>query len=302
MSPNLLSQGQKQFLAPLVFVLLWSTSWPVVKFAMPYADPLTFLALRFEFAALAAVLIAYAGRARQPESLGELGHMLFSGVFMFALYTGGMWWSVVHGLPMVVSALIAATQPLMTAAISPFFGEKTTERQWLGVFVGFCGVAMVLSPHLSGVESTVMPIIVTFVAIFSFSLGTFHQKYYIPRADARTLFAYQYIGGLLVMFPAAWIFEPMYFELQIVTTLVLMWAVIAQSIFAMMLYLYMTRQKSVTPVAALIYLVPPLVAIQGYVFFGEVLTLLQFGGMLMVAAGVYLATRVPRRAIEIEAI
>ena len=99
-------------MAPYLFVVIWSTSWIVIKFVSPYADPLTFLALRFEFAALAAVLIAYAARAIQPVSLNQLGHMLFSGVLMHAVYTGGMWWAVVHGLPIAMSAVIAAMQPL----------------------------------------------------------------------------------------------------------------------------------------------------------------------------------------------
>ena len=42
-------------LAPAIFVLLWSTGWVMAKYAAIYADPLTFLVLRY---LLAGVLFA----------------------------------------------------------------------------------------------------------------------------------------------------------------------------------------------------------------------------------------------------
>jgi len=40
-------------LAPAIFVLLWSTGWVVAKYAAAYADPLTFLVLRYTLAIVA---------------------------------------------------------------------------------------------------------------------------------------------------------------------------------------------------------------------------------------------------------
>lgn len=278
-------------LAPYLFVLIWSTSWIVVRAISPYADPLTFLVLRFQFAALAGVLIAYAATAPQPATLKQLGHMLFSGVLMHAIYVGGMWWSVAHGLPLAVSAVIAATQPLLSAIIGQITGERSTERQWLGIIVGFAGVLMVILPQFGGDEVSLWPLLLTCLAILSVTLGTFHQKYFIPHSDLRTLASYQYIGALLVMFPLAWMLEPMYFELQFVTTISLVWSVLGLSIGAVLLYLFMTRHHAVTRVASLIYLIPPIVAVEAYLLFGESLSMLQFIGMALAAFGVYLATR-----------
>ncbi len=298
-----MSDSTKLQLAPYLFVLVWSTSWLVVKFISPYADPLTFLALRFEFAALAAVLMAYAASSMQPASLNQLAHMLLSGILMHAVYTGGMWWAIAHGLPLGISATIAATQPLVCALLGPLFNERVNERQWLGVSIGFAGVIAVIGSKLfTGLpgESLIQPLLLTFLAIASITLGTFHQKYFIRDADLRTLVAYQYIGALLFMFPLAWIFEPMYFELSALTTLALAWSVLGLSIFAMLLYLFMTRHGAVTKVASLIYLIPPLVALQAYVFFGEGLSFLQVTGIALTGFGVYLVTRNPRLGIAIQ--
>lgn len=286
--------GTQLRFAPYLFVLIWSTSWIVVRAVAAYADPLTFLALRFEFAALVGVLLAYHMRAPQPRNLPELMQMLLSGVLMHAVYVGGMWWGVAHGLPLALSAVIAASQPLLSALLAPFLGEKLSERQWLGVIIGFAGVVLVIGPQLwtDDVENVgLMPVVVTLIAILSVTLGTFHQKYFIPQADLRTLAAYQYIGALTVTFPAAWLLEPMYFELQFVTTAALIWSVLGLSIGAMLLYLFMVRHHAVTRVAALLYLIPPLVALEAYLLFGESLAIPQFFGMALAAGGVYLAAR-----------
>ena len=57
------------------------------------------------------------------------------------------------------------------------------------------------------------------------------------------------------------------------------------------LMLMMIRRGAVSKVAALIYLVPPTAALQAYFMFGETLTGLQIVFMVVVAIGVFLATR-----------
>ena len=53
----------------------------------------------------------------------------------------------------------------------------------------------------------------------------------------------------------------------------------------------MIRHGEVSRVAALIYLVPPLTALEAFVLFGESLSTVQIVGMAVTAAGVWLATR-----------
>ena len=71
----------------------------------------------------------------------------------------------------------------------------------------------------------------------------------------------------------------------------LLWSVVALSIGAIALLLLLIRRGAVSRVAALIYLVPPLTAIEAFLFFGESLSAVQIVGMVVTAAGVWLATR-----------
>ncbi len=60
---------------------------------------------------------------------------------------------------------------------------------------------------------------------------------------------------------------------------------------AIALLLYLIRRGQVSRAASLIYLVPPLAAVQAWLFFGEALTLPMIIGTVIAVAGVYLTNR-----------
>lgn len=277
--------------APALFVLLWSTGWVVAKYAAPHADPLTFLAVRYACAFALMTLIALVARAEWPRRPKALGHGLASGVFLHAIYLGGVWWAVKHGLPAGISALIAALQPLFTAALA---GERLRPVHVAGLALGFAGVLGVIAPKLAGLggfEGLAVPVIVNVVAMVSVTIGTLYQKRFIAAGDLRVISALQYAGAAMVTLPAAFLLEPMHFANRPETWLALAWSVIPLSIGAIGLMLMMIRRGAVSKVAALIYLIPPTAAIEAYLMFGETLTLPQIAAMAVAAIGVFLATR-----------
>ena len=113
-------------LAPVAFVLIWSTGWISAGYAAPYADPLTFLSVRFACAAALLALLSAAMGADWPRGWKSWMHALITGAFLHGIYLAGVWWAVRHGLPAGISGLIAALQPILTAAFSPMLvGERS---------------------------------------------------------------------------------------------------------------------------------------------------------------------------------
>src|SRR3954451_10721560 len=124
--------------APIIFVLIWSTGWISARFGAPYADPLTFLALRYVLAGVVLSLLAVAMRASWPARRADYGHAMMSGVLLHAIYLGGVWWAIRHGLPAGISGLIAAVQPILTALLAPMIlGERISRAHWIGILLGF---------------------------------------------------------------------------------------------------------------------------------------------------------------------
>lgn len=283
--------------APALFVLIWSTGWIVAKYVVPHADPLTFLSVRYASAFLVLAVIALAMRAAWPRTMRATLHAMVSGVLLHTLYLGGVWWAIAHGLPAGISALIAAVQPLMTAALAArLAGERLRLVHLAGIVVGFVGVLGVIAPKLGGVggeqiRDLGLVIGVNIVAMVSVTFGTFYQKRYIASGDLRTVTALQYVGAFATTLPLAYALEPMRFEVNSETWLALAWSVLVLSIGAIGLMLMMIRRGAVSKVAALIYLIPPTAAVQAWLMFGETLTPVQIACMGVAAFGVFLATR-----------
>lgn len=287
-------------IAPALFVLLWSTGWIVAKYASPHADPLTFLSVRFLLAAALFAALTSLSRAAWPSSRSGWGHGVLSGVFLHGIYLGGVWWAIDQGVPASVSGLIAALQPLLTAIAAPFIvGERLTGAQRLGVILGFAGLAVAIMPGLFALDTAtlytaLLPLFVNVLAMISVTAGTIYQKRFLQEGDLRAIATLQYIGGFLVVAPLALLIEP----LRIVWTpefiLAMGWSVLGLSLVSIMLLLYLIRRGQVSRAASLTYLVPPAVAIESWLLFGEDLTLPMIIGTIIAVIGVWLTNRKSR--------
>lgn len=283
--------------APFVFVLIWSTGWVVAGYSAPYADPLTFLCVRYACAAVLVAGFACFSRAEWPPTAAGWRHGIFSGVLLHGIYLGGVWWAVRHGLPAGISGLIAALQPILTALFAPaILGERITVLRWGGIVLGFIGISLVLQPKVAGVEpaalwGVLIPIIINIIAMVSVTAGSFYQKLLVGSGDLRTVTALQYVGALLFTLPLAFATEQMHIAWNLTMALVLAWSVVALSLGAIGLMLMMIRKGAVSRIATLIYLIPPTVAIEAWLLFGERLSVVQIAGMAVTVLGVLLASR-----------
>ena len=283
--------------APLTFAFLWSSGFIVAKYAAPDAEPFTFLIVRFGTTILILALMVVASGAPWPATAREAGHSMMAGVLLHGGYLSGVWWAVAQGLPAGMAGLFSAVQPLLTALLAaPLLRERVTPRQWAGIVVGFIGIVLVLVPRLAAVDMAALgeaawPMIVNFAAIVSVTFGTFYQKRFVASADLRTGTCLQFIGALAVVTPLALMTETLRFDVTPTLLAALAWSVLVISIAAIALLLLMIRHGEVSRIAALIYLVPPITALQAYFLLGERLSNVQIIGMVIAAMGVWLAMR-----------
>ncbi|RKD76659.1 DMT family transporter [Kushneria marisflavi] len=279
---------------PLAFVGIWSTGFIAARLVAPWTDPLTFLCYRFALSALVFALIAQAVGARWPSGRAAWTRALVVGVLLQSLYLGGVFWAVNRGLPAGVAALVVGLQPLATTLFAgSMLDERPDTRQWLGVFIGLVGTLLVLLPGLRTDlgEIDPLPLVAVLIAMLSITLGTIWQKRTTPGSDLRTNAAVQFIGAFLVTLPVALMTESLRFESNWQSWTGLLWSVFGLSVGAISLLLVMIRRGSVSSVASLFYLVPPVVALLSWLLFNETLGALQVGGMLLAACGVGLVSR-----------
>lgn len=282
-------------LVPVLFVFLWSTGWICGRAVAPYAEPLSFLVVRFSCAAAALLAVVLYTGAPWPRSRSLVGHSIIVGVMLHGIYLAAVWYAIRHGLPAGVSGVIAAVQPILTAALAPtLLGESIGVLQRIGIAVGFAGIGLVLWPKLASVSveeiSTLSAVItINVIGMLAVTFATFYQKRFLTGVDLRTSTVLQYVGALLLVAPLALWLESFHLEWNATTLATLAWSVLALSIGAIMLYLVMIERGEVSRIATLIYLVPAAVALEALLLFGERLQPVQILGMLLTVAGVALA-------------
>jgi len=274
---------------PGLFVLLWSTGFVGAKFGLPYAEPLTFLLLRFAGVVALMLPLALAMRAAWPATWNQAGHVAVVGVLMQGGYLGGVFCSIHLGMSAGVSALIVGVQPILTAfASAPLFGEKLRARQWAGLVLGFGGVLLVVLGRsaLSGITPATLAL--SLLALVSITAGTLYQKRYCGAVDLRTGSVIQFCAAALVLLPLALAFETMRVDWTVEFIGALAWLVLVLSIGAISLLYILIRTGAATRVASFFYLVPPVTALMAYFIFGETLSFLAMAGMALAAIGVAL--------------
>ncbi len=287
------SAGNYEPFVPALFVLLWASGFVVARLVRPYAEPESFVALRFALSAGVLSIIAYAGGARWPHTTRGWRDGLIAGALMQGVYVGGVFWAIKHGLPAAVAALISGLQPLLTGALAgPLLGERVSGRRWLGIAVGFCGALLVLEPNLRGVGAVPRAaVLACAVAMIGITLGTLWQKRVGADTDLRSGAAVQFFGGFAVVLPLALATEHHPFVLAPDLFIGLAWSVLVLSVAAALLLLRLIRGGAVARVTSLFYLVPPFTALMALALFGEALVPVQIGGMAVAAVGVALANR-----------
>ena len=278
-------------LAPGLFVVLWATGFVGARYAMPWAEPFTFLTLRFSIALLLFVVLAFVLGARWQGGRVAFNAVV-AGFLMQGVYLGGVFWAIHRGMPAGLAALIAGLQPLITAILAgAFLGDRVLARQWAGIAIGFAGVVVVVLPSLrvgtGGV--TAATLFACVIAVIGMSVGTIWQKRH-GGSDLITGTAWQYLGGAVPMVAAALLFEDRHVVVNGEFVFALAWLVLALSVGAILLLMLMIREGEVAKVASLFYLVPAVTAIMTWALFDERLTPLQIGGMVVTCLGVALAT------------
>ncbi|WP_321847055.1 DMT family transporter [Paraburkholderia bannensis] len=288
-------------LTPALFVVLWSTGFVVARAIAPYADPNLFLLARFGGTALLFACVALAMRAPWPRPR-EIGKHLFAGALLQGVYLGAGYWAVAQGLSAGVMALLGALQPLLTAALAaPMFGEKISTRRWQGMSLGLAGVVLVLTPKLHASASTsfasgahaspLLVVIVSVLSIGAITAGTLYQKTSLAQADIRSASAVQNAGAAIVAALLALALGEHRWIASTTLWVSLAWGIAMLSGAGVTLLVWMVRHGDAARATALLFLAPPLAALESWLLFGETLTPIQLAGFGVALAGVLIARR-----------
>src|SRR6266576_6995761 len=131
-------------LAWLTLCVVWSSTWLVIKVGLRDLPPISYAAIRFVIA-IVVLLAVSTGRVRLlPQRGSDYAVLAFTGVLMFAVNYGLLFWGELHvssGLAAVLQATIPMFGMLFAHLMLP--DEPLRLHKLIGALLALGGVAMI---------------------------------------------------------------------------------------------------------------------------------------------------------------
>ena len=279
--------------APAVFVFLWSTGFVGAKYGMSGAEPFTYLALRFFIAFGLLGFLAVLIKSKRLQTPLDYVHAAVAGCLIHGVYLGGVFTAVYHGLPAGISAIIVSISPLLVAIVATvWLGEKLSVVNRVGLVLGFIGVVLVIGVDtLFLKDGNELGVILCIASLFGISIGTLYQKRYCNDSNLISGTCIQYLAASLFLAIPMLMLEHREITWTVEVVGALIWLVMALSVVAVLLLMFMIKHGEANRVASLFYLVPGLTSVETWLLFDETLSIIGVGGIVLCMLGVYLARR-----------
>ena len=284
--------GPAERIIPLLFVLLWSSSFVAARVGLRQMTPLLFVALRMVACAVVLTTVMLALRRSWTVLRGRawlhcaVAGVLANGVLLMAAHV-----ALAHTQAAPI-ALIQTLNPLLTAVLAwPLLGERLRPLQWLGLLLGLFGVLLILG--LAALHSTTQLgyLLLTVGGVFGLVGGTLYFGRFcrgVPLLEGTTV---QFLACAVVCLICTEIFETPHANWTPGAIAAIAWNAAFVSLGGMALYFTMLKRGAAARAAANFYLVPGTAAVMAWVLLGEALSALTILGLVISSIGCWLVNR-----------
>ncbi|WP_197037840.1 MULTISPECIES: DMT family transporter [Actinomycetes] len=284
--------------AAIVTVLLWSSSFVVIRFVGETLSPGAMAFTRL--AAGAAVLVVIALRYRRPIPRGRaLGLVIGYGLLWFAAYTVLLNWAEQH-LDAGTAALLVNFAPILVAVFAGFFmGEGFPKPLVIGILIAFAGVLLIALGGSGGSHNDELGIILGLITAVLYAAGVLMQKVALRTVDAITATWVGCLAGLLATVPFApqAIDELSDASVGAITGVIFLG--VGPTAIAFLTWAYALTRTDAGKMAATTLAVPAIAIGLSWVFLGEVPTPLGLVGGAMALTGVAISRRRSRTTADV---
>jgi drug/metabolite transporter (DMT)-like permease len=280
-------------LAPLGFVLLWSSSFVASRAGLRYLSPLAFVALRQSLCALVLLAVLIARRPSLAPFRGRWQHCAIAGALINGVMVMAAHWGMVRvgAAPM---ALIQTLHPLLTALLAgPLLGEWLRFRQWLGLFLGAAGVALIVGLAAVQRGAEFDGLAVGAAGVLALTAGTLYFGRFcrdLPLLPGTTI---QFLAASAVSIAATFAFETPHAVWNDTALAAIAWNAGIVSLGGMALYFFMLKDGTAARATANFYLVPGTTAVLAWLLLGEGLSFFVMSGLVVASVGCRLVGTAP---------
>jgi drug/metabolite transporter (DMT)-like permease len=285
-----------------VLAVLWGASYLLIKYALEDLSPamVVFGRTLLGAAVLYAVVRAQGGEVR--AALSDVRRRPGTAVLLGALAITAPFLLISFGeleVPSGLTAVLIASAPLFVAIFAPAIdrSERVAGRQALGLAVGLAGVALLVGVESIGTLAEFLGAIGIVGAAACYSLSSFMVKGAYRDVPAVTTSLISVGTGALLTAPVAAATAP-----TDVPGFRALFAMVVLGVFgtaiAFVIFYRLIGEIGAGRAALVSYLVPPISLAYGAILLDEQITPAAIGGLVLILAGVALASGKPQAAPE----
>lgn len=288
-----------------VVCIVWGTTYLAIRIAVRTIPPMLLTGARFVVAGIVLLAIARFRGDAIPRGRRILGELLIVGLLMVGIGNFSVVWSE-QWVPSGFAALLVATAPFWAALLERFRkeGDRIDARRGIGMFIGFIGVALLVTPGGAGGAfdaHIIAGALAVQIGSIAWQYGTMRGKYNLHDVPPLMSSAFQMlIGGIAISAVGLATGEGRRVRFSAEGIGALAYLTIFGSILAYTAYIYALRNIRVTNLSLYAYINPLVAVILGWLILNEQLTFISILAMCVILGGVALVQS-PRRRIGGEA-
>jgi drug/metabolite transporter (DMT)-like permease len=278
-------------LAGLAVVVLWASAFPAIRIAAPEMGVVGLSFARLMVATLALVMVAVIVKARLPHPR-DLGWIAACGFFGMTAYQSLLNWGELY-VPAGTASIIVAAAPLVSVAVARvLFSESVSAVTVIGSVVALAGVAFVCLARAGVSMSAAVWIVIGAMVV----QGIYHplQRPLLQRYTSIEVACYAMVAGTVMTLPLVTFELGGLLSAGLTPWLAAIYLGLLPSAAGFVLWAYAVARMPVALSTSLLYLVPPVAVVIGWLWLGELPLVTELVGGLIVIVGVVTISQVPR--------
>jgi drug/metabolite transporter (DMT)-like permease len=293
----------------LTLCIVWSSTWLVIKIGLHDLPPISYAGIRFVVAVIVLLAVSV-GRVRLlPQRRSDYALLGFTGVLMFAVNYGLLFWGELH-VSSGLAAVLQATIPIFGMVFAHLMlpDEPMRLQKLAGSLLALGGVAIICARLLgfNGVMAFWGGLGIVFGAAGA-AFSNVLLKARVLQVAPAMIAAWQMIFGTAPLLVTGFIVEgnPFRFHWTTLSIFCLLYLAVIGSALAFLLLYWLLPRMTVTNLQTISLITPPGAVALGWAVGGEKFSLWSLVGACFVLAGVWMIFRradaTKRRTLQPEA-